>query len=97
MVVLATRFDKLGFEVSTDLLKDGSKPLDGIHVKDPMAILGDKDQVNVKLKYTMSTTSNFTYNSHGPSVRWESKPCPERRSNIDSTPIASNESDCRQR
>ena len=38
VVVLATRFNKLGFEVSTDLLKDGSKPLDRIHVKDPMAI-----------------------------------------------------------
>jgi hypothetical protein len=38
VVVLAARFNKLGFEVSTDLLKDGSKPLDGIHVKDPMAI-----------------------------------------------------------
>ena len=70
VVVLATRFNKLGFEVSTDLLKDGSKPLDRIHVEDPMAILGDKDQVNVKLEHTMSTTSNVIYNSHSPRVRW---------------------------
>ena len=50
VVVFATHVDKLGFEVSTDLLKDGSKPLDGIPtVKDPMDILGDEHKVNVKL------------------------------------------------
>jgi len=62
VVVFAIAFDKLGLEVSTDLLKDGSKPLDRINVKYPVAILGDEDQGNVNLKYTMSTMSNFTYN-----------------------------------
>ena len=62
MIVLATHFDKLGLEVSTDLQKDGSKPLDSIQVQNSIAILGDEDQVNVNLEYAMSTVSNVTCN-----------------------------------
>jgi hypothetical protein len=50
----------LGLEVEADLGEDGTESFDGISVKDPIAILCDEDQMNMKLKYAVSTASNVT-------------------------------------
>jgi hypothetical protein len=68
VVVFAVHLDQLGLEVGADFLKDQLKPLDRIRIKDPITILGDEDQVNMKLKYTVSSVSNVTCAEHRPSV-----------------------------
>jgi hypothetical protein len=60
MIVFAVHFDKLTFEVQTDLRKDGTKSLDSISIQYSIAILCDEDQMDMKLEDTVSTASNFT-------------------------------------
>jgi len=60
VIVLAVHLNKLGLEVQTNLGEDGTEAFDGISVKYPIAILCDEDQMNMKLKYAVSTVSNFT-------------------------------------
>jgi hypothetical protein len=60
VVVFAVHLYKLGLEVNANVGEDGTKTVDGPAVKYPISILCDEDQVNVKLKYAMSTVSNLT-------------------------------------
>ncbi len=60
VIVFAVHLNKLGLEVEADLGEDGTESFDGISVKYPIAILCDEDQMNMKLKYAVSTVSNVT-------------------------------------
>ena len=60
VVVLAIHLNELRLKVHAHLGEDGMQSLDGVSVKDPIAILCDEDQVNMKVKDAMSTVSNVT-------------------------------------
>ncbi len=60
VVVFAVQLNQFCLEIGADLGKDGAKAVDGISVKHPIPILGDEDQVNVKLEHAMPTVSNVT-------------------------------------
>jgi putative transposase len=47
-------------EVDADLREDGTESLESVSVQDPIAILCDEDQMDMKLKYAMSTVPDFT-------------------------------------
>ena len=55
MVYLAIHLYQLGFKISTDLVEDGFEPVEGIGVKYFFPVLRHEDQMNMKLKDTMST------------------------------------------
>jgi hypothetical protein len=58
MAVFAVHLNQLGLEIVTDVGEDGTKSGDSITVKYPISILSDEDQVNMKLKYAISTVLN---------------------------------------
>jgi hypothetical protein len=60
VVILAVHLHELRLKIHAHLGEDGMQSLDGVSVKDPIAILCDEDQVNMKVKDAMSTVSNFT-------------------------------------
>jgi hypothetical protein len=60
VVVFAVHVNRRRFKIVANVGENGTKAVDGIFVKDPVAILCDKDQVNMKLKYAMSAVSNVT-------------------------------------
>jgi putative transposase len=60
VVVLAIHLDPFRLEVNTNFREDETKPIEGVSVKSPVSILCGEDQVDVKLKYTVSTVSHFT-------------------------------------
>ena len=60
VVVLAIHLGQFRLEIDADLGEYGTKSADGISVKDPTAILCDKDQMGMKLKNAVSTASNTT-------------------------------------
>ena len=59
VVVLTVHLNKLCLEVSTHVRENGSKSVNCISVKYSISMLCDKDQVNVKLKNTVSTVLYF--------------------------------------
>lgn len=60
VVVPAVHLHQLRFEIVADIGEDRTKTVDGISVKYSISVLRDEDQVNMKLKHTMSTASNLT-------------------------------------
>ncbi len=48
MIVLAAHLKELRLEVGTDLGEDRAQPFKGVVVKHAGAVLGEKDQVDVK-------------------------------------------------
>ena len=60
MIGFAIHFDKLRFEVNTDLLKHDAKTADSILVKDSMTIFSDEDQMHMHLENAMSTVTDFS-------------------------------------
>ena len=48
MIVLAVHLEQLCLEVGADLGEDRAQPFKGIVVKHAGAVLGEKDQVDVK-------------------------------------------------
>ena len=60
VVVFAVHLDKLRFEICTDFIEDGAKPVDSVSVQYPISILCDEDQMNMQLTHAVSTVSNLT-------------------------------------
>ena len=58
VVVFAVQLNQFCLEINADLGKDGTKTVDCISVKYSISILRDEDQVDMKLKNTVSTVSN---------------------------------------
>jgi hypothetical protein len=55
VVVFTVQLHQFCLEVYADLGEDGTKSLESVSVQDPIAILCDKDQVDMKSEYAMST------------------------------------------
>jgi hypothetical protein len=60
VVVFTVQLHQFSLEVHADLGEDGTKSLESVSVQYPIAILCDEDQVDMKLRYTMSTVQDFT-------------------------------------
>ena len=92
MVVFTIHLDQMRFEASTDLAEDGTEPLNGIVIENPAAIFRHKDQVDVHLKYTVSSVSNVIVFFHRPTIlrpmerhqayKYELKPNGEQQRNM---------------
>ena len=59
MMVLAIHLPQLGFKVGANLGKQQPQAVEGVSVEDPVSILGDKDQVDMQCRNTMSATIKF--------------------------------------
>lgn len=66
MVVFPIHFDQVRFEVGTYLAKDGLQPFNRVTIKHIPTIFGHKDQVNMHLKYTVSTMAQIVVMIHRP-------------------------------
>ena len=60
VVVFAVHLNQRRFKIVANVGENGTKTVEGIFVKDPISVLCDKDQVNMKLKHAMSAVSNVT-------------------------------------
>jgi hypothetical protein len=72
MMVFAIHLRQLGFEVGANLGKQQPQAVEGVSVEDPVSILGDKDQVDMQCRNTMSATIKFFTDPHRPSIL---RPC----------------------
>jgi hypothetical protein len=68
LVVFAVHLHKLRLKIVADVGENGTKSVDGIPIEDPIAILGDEDQVGMQLTNAVSTVPNVTRQLHRPSV-----------------------------
>jgi hypothetical protein len=59
VVVFTVQLHQFCLEVHADLGEEGTKSLESVSVQYPVAILCDEDQVDMKLRYTMSTVPDF--------------------------------------
>ena len=59
MIALAVKLDQPAPEVPADLGHDGPQALDGVTVKDPLAVLGHEDQMDVEIRDAVSTVSKL--------------------------------------
>lgn len=64
MVVCAVQANKSCFKIDTNFGEDNAKSFDGATVKYPSSILSNEDQMDVQLKHTMPTASDFTCDGH---------------------------------
>ena len=69
VVGFAVHLDQRGFEIGANLREDSLPSIDSVWVKYSFLVLGDEDQMDMKLKYTVSAVSNVTCNCHRPSVQ----------------------------
>jgi len=60
VVVFAVPLNQRRCKIVANVGENGTKTVDGIFVKDPVAVSCDKDQVNMKFKHAMFTVSNVT-------------------------------------
>ncbi len=60
VIWFAIDFNELGLEVIANLFEDDFESFERVGVKYLLAILCDKDQVNMKLNNTVSTATNLT-------------------------------------
>ena len=60
VVVFAVHLNKVRFEICTDFVEDGAKPVDRVSVQYPISILCDEDQVNMQLTHAVSAEPNLT-------------------------------------